>query len=181
MRYLNYRWLLPALLIIMLAACEQSQQQPTAGSTNIQASDEISTLAPDFTLTDLQGRKVTLSQYRGKVVIVNFWATWCPPCREEMPSMESLYRRFKDQDLVLLAINVEEDGGEAVNDFLKGKDYNFTILLDTTAEVQENYQVFQFPETFIIDRNGNLVDKIVGGRNWMSGTLLNRINFLLNG
>jgi len=95
--------------------------------------------------------------------------------------MEQLYRRFENQGLVLLAVNIEEEGKTTVPRFLRGKNYSFPILLDTAAEVQNRYQVFQFPETFIIDRNGNLVDKIVGGRNWMSGTLLNRINFLLNG
>jgi thiol-disulfide isomerase/thioredoxin len=90
---------------------------------------------PTSHLSDMQGNQVTLSQFRGKVVLLNFWATWCPPCREEMPSMEQLHQRYKDQGLVMLAVNVEKDGYQAVSRFLEGKNYTFPILLNTAAEV----------------------------------------------
>ena len=129
----------------------------------------------------MQGKQVTLSQFRGKVVILNFWATWCPPCREEMPSMERLYKHFEEKGLVMLAVNVEQNGFQAVSSFLNQTPYQFPILLDTNAEVQNLYQVFRFPESFLIDRNGNVVDKIIGGRDWMSGSIVKKVNFLLNG
>jgi len=176
--------LLVLVFLLVLVGCDQEQTPPakiTPTAAAPASGVELGARAPDFTLTDLQGQKVMLSQFRGQVVLVNFWATWCPPCREEMPSMESLHRRFKDQGLVLLALNVDEDGAPAVIDFLKGKDYTFPILLDTGAEVQNLYQVFRFPETFVIDRNGNIVDRVIGGRNWMSDVMVKRINFLLNG
>jgi len=185
MRYLKLSWFLLALCsLLFLVGCEQDQQPAPAvapAGSGPEVGVDVGAQAPDFTLTDLQGQKVKLSQFRGQVVLVNFWATWCPPCREEMPSMEGLHRKFKDQGLVLLALNADEDGAPAVKNFLKGKNYTFPILLDTAADVQNLYQVFRFPETFIIDRNGNIVDHVIGARNWMSGTLVKRINFLLNG
>lgn len=138
-------------------------------------------LAPDFTLRDLQDREVRLSQLRGKVVIVNFWATWCPPCKAEMPSMEVLHKTFKDQDLVLLAINVEKDGRRAVNEFLKESPYTFPILFDTESQVQNQYGVFQYPESFIIDRNGVIVRKVIGAVHWTGGDLFNLVRFMIEG
>lgn len=181
MRFLKYCWLLLVVLTILpLVACDQNQP-PAAGSAASQPGAAIGAPAPDFVLTDLHGQKVALSQFRGKVVLVNFWATWCPPCREEMPSMEQFYRRFQEQGLVLLAVNIEEDGDATVPRFLQGKGYSFPILLDTAAEVQNRYQVFRFPETFVIDRNGNIVARVIGARNWMSESIVKRINFMLNG
>lgn len=166
-------------LFSLLSGCDESQQSVSASATGRGA--VIGAAAPDFTLTDINGNRVSLSQFRGKVVLVNFWATWCPPCREEMPSMERLYRHYSEQGMVLLAINIEENGEQAVSQFLQGNDYTFPILLDTRAEVQNAYQVFRFPETFVVDQNGVIIDHVVGARNWMSGTLVKRINFLLNG
>ena len=129
----------------------------------------------------LDGTTIRLADFRGKLVLLNFWATWCPPCREEMPSMQRLHQRFKDQGLVLLAINIEEDGAKTVPPFVAQHHYSFPVLLDTGAKAQNLYQVFRFPETYIVDRNGVVVDKIIGGRNWLSGPLIQRLNFLLNG
>ena len=137
--------------------------------------------APDFTLENLQGEKVRLSDLRGKVVIVNFWATWCPPCRLEMPSMEALYQTFKEDDLVLLAVNVEQDGRESVDRFLQENPYSFPILFDEDAQVQNAYGVFQFPESFIIDRNGIVVKKVIGAIHWMGGDIYNLLHFMLKG
>jgi len=170
--------LLVALIpLLPLVGCSDQPQssQPT------QTVNFIGKPAPDFSLTDMQGQRVTLAQFHGKVVILNFWATWCPPCREEMPSMERLSQQFKDQGLVILAVNIEQNGYPAVSSFLKRTPYSFPILLDINAAVQNLYQIYRFPESFLIDRNGNVVDKIIGGRNWMSGSMMKKINFLLNG
>ncbi len=138
-------------------------------------------VAPDFTLENMQGEKIHLSQLRGKVVIVNFWASWCPPCKREMPSMEVLHKTFKDDDLVLLAINVEKDGRKAVARFLQESPYTFPILLDDQAKVQNLYGVFQFPESFIIDRNGVVVKKVIGAVHWMGGDIYNLLHFMVKG
>src|SRR6056297_2165956 len=87
-------------------------------------------VAPDFTLEDTKGNRVSLSALRGKVILVNFWATWCPPCKEEMPSMEKLNQIMADEDFVMLAINAEENGRAVVPDFLKKNPYDFTVLYD---------------------------------------------------
>jgi len=169
--------LLLTLVLPLLVSCGEQQQQ----SSTPLGEKYIGQPAPDFTLADMQGQQVTLAQLRGKVVLLNFWATWCPPCREEMPSMERLHQQFKDQGLVMLAVNVEQNGYQAVSNFLDRTPYSFSILLDDKADVQNLYHVYRFPETFLIDRNGNVVEKLTGGRDWMSESLVKKINFLLNG
>lgn len=162
--------------VLMVGCGEQDSLQPLS-STGAGKGQ----VAPNFTLTDMQGQNVSLTDLKGKVVILNFWATWCPPCREEMPSMEMLYRKFKDQGLVILAVNVEQDGAKLVQSFLQRTPYTFPILLDGNAEVQNLYKVFRFPESYIIDRNGNVVEKVIGAIDWTSGPAFKLINFLLNG
>jgi len=173
----------PFLLILMtallLVSCSEQNGTQTPASGNVGTGK--GQLAPNFTLTDMQGQQVSLADLKGKVVILNFWATWCPPCREEMPSMEMLHRKYKDQGLVILAVNVEQEGMAAVKGFLQKTPYTFPILLDTEAEVQNLYKVFRFPESFIIDKNGNVVEKVIGAIDWTSGPAFKLINFLLNG
>jgi len=122
--------------------------------------------APDFTLTDMEGRSVNLAALRGKVVLVNFWATWCPPCRAEMPSMEKLYHLLKDEDFVMLAINIEADGQQTVARFLEKNRHSFPILLDSKGDVQKRYGVYKFPETFVIRKDGIIDDKVIGAFDW---------------
>lgn len=122
--------------------------------------------APDFQLEDTEGRQVSLSALRGKVVLVNFWATWCPPCIEEMPSMERLNEVMSGDDFVMLAINVEENGRSVVPAFLKRTPYTFPILYDDKGLVHKSYGVFKFPESFIILKDGTVAEKIIGPLNW---------------
>lgn len=172
------KWLVLLLCSsFLLVSCgdqNSSQPQTTAGA-------EKGQLAPDFSLMDMQGQKVSLADFKGKVVILNFWATWCSPCREEMPSMEMLYRKYKDQGLVILAVNVEKDAAKIVKNFLQRTPYTFPILLDDKAEVQSLYKVFRFPETFVIDRSGNVVETVTGAIDWTGPQPVKLINFLLNG
>jgi thiol-disulfide isomerase/thioredoxin len=136
--------------------------------------------APEFTLKDLNGHPVTLSQFKGKVVVLNFWATWCPPCRAEMPSMERLNEVYGGKDFVLLAVNVEEDGKENVQAFLEKNPHHFTILLDSNLKVQDLYGVYQFPETFIINKKGDVVERVIGAMDWSSVEVLKYFSTLLN-
>ena len=172
---INICWIVVFITASLLSGCDNSTSEPPVKVVS------ESKVAADFTLTDMEGNQVSLSQYRGKVVILNFWATWCPPCREEMPSMERLYRDYKDQGLVILAVNVDDNGKKAVGRFLQKTPHSFPILLDSESLVRNSYGVFRFPESFIIDRNGIVVKKIIGARDWMSGPTFDLINFLLNG
>jgi cytochrome c biogenesis protein CcmG, thiol:disulfide interchange protein DsbE len=122
--------------------------------------------APDFVLPDLQGKAVGLSQLRGKVVFLNIWATWCPPCRKEMPTMEALYQKFKDMDFVMLAINQDTEGAKTVIPYLREEKFTFPILLDTSGETGRKYGVTGYPETFIIDREGRIVYHHIGYQDW---------------
>jgi cytochrome c biogenesis protein CcmG/thiol:disulfide interchange protein DsbE len=110
-------------------------------------------VAPDFDLTTLDGRAVKLSDYRGQVVLLNTWATWCPPCRAEMPQLEAYYREHQDQGFVVLAVNSEESP-EAVAAFLKSQDFTFPVVLDPEGVVMGRYEVRALPTSFFIDRKG---------------------------
>jgi peroxiredoxin len=124
--------------------------------------------APDFAVPDLAGRAVRLSAFRGKVVLVNLWATWCPPCRDEMPSMERLYGRLRGRDFELLAVSEDEDGKEVVEPFVKQLGLSFPVLIDPERQVGDRYGVWGYPETFVIDRNGLVVERVIGPRDWAS-------------
>jgi len=124
-------------------------------------------LAADFNLQDLEGHPVSLSSMRGKVVFLNVWATWCAPCREEMPSIESLYNEFKsDQGFVVLAVSQDTEGSKAVRPFVEQNHFKFTVVLDPRNEVGETYGVNGIPESFIIGRDGRIVAHHVGPYDW---------------
>jgi peroxiredoxin len=119
----------------------------------------------DFTLKTLDGRSLTLSQLKGKVVFLNFWATWCPPCRAEMPSMEALYQQFKDAGLEVVAVDLQESVAE-VKAFIADNKLTFPVALDTSGNVGNNYNTQSIPATYIIDRDGKILAQAVGSRNW---------------
>jgi thiol-disulfide isomerase/thioredoxin len=125
------------------------------------------TPALDFILKDLNGNKIKLQDLRGKVVFLNFWATWCPSCRLEMPSMEKLHEEFGNQGLVVLAINYREKA-EEINAFFKEHRVTFTTLLDEQGRSLELYKAWSLPTTYLINRNGEIVGKLVGHRDWHS-------------
>ncbi len=124
------------------------EQQATKAEVGI----GIGNLAPDFELQDLDGNGVRLSDFRGKAVIVNFWATWCPPCKEEMPILNQKSIELSDS-LVVLGVNLQENPN-AIKPFIKELDISFIILLDPTAEIKSAYDVFTQPVSYFIDRNG---------------------------
>lgn len=115
----------------------------------------------NFTLEDLDGNKISLSDFKGKKIFINFWATWCPPCKAEMPYMEELYQETKDSDLVILAVNIGDDK-KTVQEFITNNKYSFKVLLDIDAKVGQLYQASSIPTSYFIDTDGHLNDGIVG-------------------
>ena len=138
-------------------------------------------MAAPFALKDLNGRLVTLDDLRGKVVFLNVWATWCGPCREEMPSIETLYDEFKgNKDLVILAVSQDTEGLAAVEPYVEKNGYHFEVLLDPQNKVGESYDVGGVPETFIIDRDGRIVAHHMGAFDWSSADFRAALRELLD-
>jgi peroxiredoxin len=117
--------------------------------------DDLRHQQAEFALSDLQGKTWTLKELRGQVVLVNFWATWCPPCRREMPDLEALYQHFKKQGFVVLAISDEDEG--KVKPFVEGNGLTYPILLDPGRKVHLLYDIEGIPKSFVYDREGKLV------------------------
>lgn len=136
----------------------------------------IGDIAPDFTVQD-SDRKVALAQFRGQVVVLNFWATWCPPCVEEMPSLISMAGREKANGVVVLAISIDVDDN-AYHRFLKQYNVNFLTVRDPEQKISGVYGTAGWPETYIIDRQGIVRRKVVGPINWSSPEILDFINKL---
>jgi thiol-disulfide isomerase/thioredoxin len=126
------------------------------------AADDEARAKVDFTLNDLEGKSWTLRDLRGKVVLVNFWATWCPPCRKEMPDLDKLYKRFKDQGLVILAIDDEEVA--KIKPYLAEHPVTYSILLDPGRKVNESFRIDGIPKSFVYDREGKLVAQSIDMR-----------------
>ena len=124
--------------------------------------------APEFSLPALDGKAINLSSYRGKVVMVHFWATWCPPCVEELPALERLYRAYFGKDLEILAVSVDEGGAGAVEQFMRKNGFVLPVLLNPDQSVSRKYGTFKFPETYLVDREGIVRRKIIGAADWTS-------------
>ena len=126
--------------------------------------------APEFRLKKLDGRSVSLAEFRGKVVMVHFWATWCPPCVEELPTLDRLYRSLTGSDFVMLAVNEDEGGAGSVASFLQQDKLSLPVLLDTGSEVARLYGTYKLPETYIVDRRGVVRYKAIGPLDWTAAS-----------
>ena len=126
---------------------------------------EKKTAAPDFALKDPAGRQIALKDLRGRVIFLNFWATWCPPCIEEMPAMEKLHQELQKEGLVILAVNFQE-GPDRVKEFVAKHNLTFTALLDRDGKVSELYQAWALPVTVIINKRGELAARAMGSKAW---------------
>lgn len=130
--------------------------------------------AYDFQLKSDKGKTYRLSQFRGKVVIINFWATWCPPCRYEMPAMERAWKKIKNKGIVILAINVGEDE-DKVFDFTGDYPVTFPLLLDRKGEVIKKYPAIGLPTTYIVSPRGMVTHRVVGTREWDDPMLIKKL------
>lgn len=169
-----------AVVVVMVFEVQRPSRpldNGSGGTTTVPAGK----LAAPFALEDLNGRLVTLGDLRGKIVFLNVWATWCGPCREEMPSIETLYDDFKDnKDLVILAISQDTQGRSAVEPYVEKNGYHFEVLLDPENKVGESYDVGGVPETFIIDRDGRIVAHHMGAFDWSSADFRAALRELLD-
>lgn len=128
--------------------------------------------APDFTLNDLDGNPLRLSDLRGKVVFINFWASWCPPCRAEMPEIEAVHQKYKDKGVVVIGVDIGEPESN-VRQYVEQGGFSWTFVLDTTGEVSRDYQVVAIPASFFLDREGIIRAVNIGAmtKNVMEGKL----------
>ena len=138
--------------------------------SNIEAKEiaKLGSPAPDFTAKDLEENKVSISDYKGKVIFLNIWASWCGPCRKEMPSMESLKEEMKDYNFVILAISVDKGETNKVKAFIERNRFTFKVLHDPKKEIKAKYYYNGIPTTYIIDSKGIVVEKSIGYEQWDS-------------
>ncbi len=160
------------LFVVVLPASAQSREAaPSAASlAPLIEKAGLQAVRPgvkmiDFNLETPAGSTVKLSSYAGKVVLLNFWATWCPPCRNEIPSIEALYAKFKDKGFVVLGVDLQEDPA-AVSDFVKRYGITYPVVLDQTGQVGSEYGARGIPLSFLIDRKGRITSGAIGGREW---------------
>jgi peroxiredoxin len=136
-------------------------------------------IAPDFTLKDLDGVEKSLKELRGSIVLLNFWATWCSPCRIEIPSMVELYKKYKDRGLEIIGVNLDKLGKSDVEKFSLEHKINFPVLLNPSGDVAALYGVVVLPTTVFLDRNGKIKGRISGAVDWTAEANLNAIETLL--
>ena len=184
-RILGLVFLLPALFII--CSCSANKPQNSTTSSELAKVFEEAGLrllrdrvSPrDFSLAAMTGETISLSAQKGKVVFLNFWATWCGPCRHEMPSMEALYNRFKEEGLEILAVNSMEQQ-EEVLDFMTSNGLSFPVPLDEDGRVTGAYGIQAIPTTYLIDREGMIILRLVGSIDWDTPEIHTAIETLLN-
>jgi peroxiredoxin len=180
------------LLLLMLASgftgCGK-EEQSNPGTTEkegkessgqaLKESPEEGFLAPGFSLPDLKGATVSLSDYRGKVVLLNLWATWCGPCRREIPSLERLYQMRKDEDFEILAVSLDRTSTSGVASFVANSRMSFPVLVDPSGKVGRDYWARAIPSSFLLDKKGVIRWVVRGAREWDDAFALSKIDELL--
>lgn len=153
---------LPAILILVLLLGGCSPSFERAGSQqSVAAAPQVGKPAPDFQLPNLEGQYISLSSLRGKPVLINFWATWCPPCREEMPYLQQVYDGWSGKGLVLLTIDIGESAA-TIKEFMQNNNLTMPVLLDTSQSIAQMYNITAIPTTFLIDKDGIIRVKRIG-------------------
>jgi peroxiredoxin len=171
---------LPAIFVLLAAGilfivAAVSAETPSPFAVN----KVIGKKAPDVTLKDLDGNPRSLSSYKGKVVLLHFWATWCPPCRDEIPELNELNKKMSDRAFAIYAVSTD-DAAVDVKDFMKKNPVKFSVVMDFHgAATKKFYKVFMMPTSFLIDRNGTIVDIFYGGQEWTEPAMIKKIEALL--
>jgi thiol-disulfide isomerase/thioredoxin len=164
--------------ILLILAVASLQAKELLLSKNLTSISPV-VQAPSLKLNSLEDNMVNIKDFKGKVVIVNFWATWCPPCRAELPSLSRMYEKYKSKNIVVLAVNIGEDAGTAFS-YLNNLEPSpsFPVLLDTDTKTMRRWGVVGIPTTFIINKKGQIVYKAIGGRDFDDKNLVNKITEL---
>ena len=149
---------------VVFVLVEESFKLVGSGATQVGSGIQKGQFAPDFDLTDMNGNRVNLSDFRGSIVFLNFWATWCPPCKAEMPHMERIHKNYKDKGVAVLAVNVTTTEGKLsdVKGFVTKMGLTFPIVLDIEGVVNKQYQIMAYPTTFMIDKQGVIRQRFLG-------------------
>lgn len=152
------------ILILIAGASWIILSADTGAGISAGSAPQTGFLAPDFTLKTAQGETYTLSDQKGQAVLVNIWATWCPPCEAEMPAIEKMYQEYKEQGFVVLAVNSTfQDDPFDITPFAEEHGLTFPILLDETGDISRSYQVRSLPSSFFIDQQGIITEVVIGG------------------
>jgi thiol-disulfide isomerase/thioredoxin len=154
-------YLIAGIIFLALTACQSESTTPQPGK-----------LAPDFSLVNLSGQKVRLVDFKGKVVLLNFWATWCPPCREEVPSLAKLDAAMLGKNFQMLAVAIDKEGKDAVEKYFQSTGVRLPALLDPSGDAGKAFGITGVPETFIIDKQGLIRKKIIGPINWIDPNVI---------
>ena len=167
------------ILMLSLSACPQSNSRSSGLAVSDEEAPKVGYYAPNFRLQSLDHGEISLLSLKGKLVFISFWATWCTPCKAEMPSMEALYLDFKDKGLEILAISNDIGGARDVQPFVDSIGVTYPILLDADFRVDDRYLIRSVPTTILVDRDGIITHRIVGAMNWDSTESRNLIQKLL--
>jgi peroxiredoxin len=158
------------LILILLAFLFLTAEAPSPWGIE----ELVNKQAPEFMLKDINGRDVALSSFKGKAVLINFWATWCPPCRAEMPALNKLYREYRDKGLTVIAVSTDRSMA-SVKNFLSKSPVDFPILMDPDGKVSRQFRVFSLPTSFLLDKNGIILQRYLGEEEWDSPGIRNKI------
>jgi peroxiredoxin len=167
-----------SLFFLVIMGLHSSPGESRNSASSPEAGKSANTKAPDFTLKDVNGRTVALSSLKGKVILLNFWASWCPPCRAEMPSLNRLYNEIKAKGFEVVAVS-SDNSLSHIREFLVKSRVDFTVLFDEKKTVTLQYKVFSMPTTFLIDKEGFIVEKYYGEYEWTEPEVRSRIEKLL--
>jgi len=175
------------IISILLIGCKKrekadpgTENAKTRANQSIKESPEEGFTAPGFTLQNLNGSPVNLSDFRGRVVLLNFWASWCGPCKKEIPALKRLYQVRKSPDFEILAVSLDRTAKDKVASFVNANQMEFPILLNQDGDVGGRYWVRGIPTSFLLDKKGIITWKVVGGREWDGAEVLSRIDQLLS-